>query len=68
MKNWSRSQEDQITLKHPNCAGEIIRPFGLDIIRDKKTTVQHIMDLIPEITNPDKIRAWDWINIPYPDF
>ena len=33
-----------------------------------RTTVQHIMDLNPKIKNPDQIRAYDWINMPYPDY
>ena len=33
-----------------------------------RTTVQHIVDLNPKITDPDKIRALDWINMPYPDY
>ncbi len=33
-----------------------------------RTTVQHIMDLNPKIVDPDKVRAYDWINMPYPDY
>ena len=32
------------------------------------TKVRHIMDLNPKITDPDKIQAYEWINMPYPDF
>lgn len=33
-----------------------------------RTSVKHILDLNPNITNPDRIRAYDWLNMPYPDY
>lgn len=33
-----------------------------------RTSVQHIMDLNPKIVDPEKIRVWDLINMPYPDY
>ena len=32
------------------------------------TTIAHIMALNPKIVDPSKIIAWDWINMPYPDY